>query len=250
MKLIIEADGPVLDVQPAYWRAYGAALGELGLPKTDPGVYWRLVRSGAAPGQFMAGAKPRHLPEYARRFGELIESDEVVAECRSREDVGEALRRLSAHAECTLITVGRNRTARQEALTRFDLAIHFMRMQGLYSEPSRRPEQMRELAGGDERVVVVAATADVVRAALGAQLVTVGMALGAFSATRLTQAGATATFRDLAGLANELDHGAPSLQRCGLLPPRHEKNTSPFVTPDHDRDRSRGFHRSRRGGRR
>ena len=97
---------------------------------------------------------------------------------------------------------------------------------------------------------VIAASVDVVRAGLGADLITVGVPQGAFSGPRLTQAGATATFPDLAGLADVLEKGGPELQRCGLLPPRHEKNTSPFVTPDHDRNRSRGFHRSRRGGRR
>lgn len=238
MKLILEADGPILDVGPAYWHAYAAALSELNLPKTDPDTFWRLVRRGAAPGEYIRGAKTQHIQTFATRFAALIESDEAVAQCRPQPDVADALRRITEHGECSLITVGRNRGARQQILSQHDLTVHFLRMMGLFGDPTRRPKQLCELAGDSRRAVVVAASTEVVRAAVRAELIAVGIAQGNCSANRLTQTGAALIFADLDALADDLDHGADRLSKAGLLPAPPRPNASPFVTPNHERKRS------------
>ncbi len=244
MKLIIECDGPILDVQPIYWSAYSTAVGEIGLARTDPADFWRLVRTGAAGGQAIRGAKPRQFQEYEIRFSALIDSDECCAKCSAREGVAKTLTRLTKHGACALITASANRESRQQALDSDRLSVHFTQMCKLFSQESRRAEQIRELVGDDPRVVVAASTVAVVRAGCAADFLVVGVSNGSCTGRRLTQAGAQLTFDDLEELADELDGGSQRLRDCGLLPPSLEHQGPVFETPQHERRSSRD-----RGGR-
>jgi len=220
MRIIVECDGPVLDVQPAFWAAYGESVAAVGLARTDPARFWRLFRTGAASGELISGAKRRHIATFDERFAAAVESDACLSQCGAQQGADEALRRLTAHAECVLVTVGDNRAARQHRLDKEGLSAHFHEMHGIFRDSSRRAEQLRRLAGEDRRVVVAASTVGLVRATTEAGLVCVGVYNGCVSGRRLTQAGAGDTYADLAELAADLEAGAPRLTTQGLLPAR------------------------------
>ncbi len=249
MKLIIECDGALLDVQPIYWSAYSKAVGEIGLARTDEETFWSAVRAEAPTGKVLRGAKLGQIHDYEARFNELIDSDDAAAGCRARVGVGGVLERLNKHGACVMITASANRESRQKALDVGGLSVHFTQMCKLFSQESRRADQLRELTGGDRRVVVAASTIPVVRAASSAELLVVGVSNGPCTARRLTQAGAQWTCSDLEDLADELESGAQNLRGCGLLPAALDEQAPVFETPDRhgrsSRGRGRGGYRSR-----
>ncbi len=249
MKFIIEADGPVLDVQPIYWAAYSTAVAEIGQARTDPAAFWRIIRRGDRAGLAVRGANPRQLQLYEARIAELIESDDAVAHGRPQPGVTDALRRLGGRGECVMVTLARNRAGRQKILDAEDLAIHFFQMLGLAAETTRRGDQLRAVVDGDPQVMAAAATPSMVRAAVGADLPVVGVTNGASTGRRLTQAGAQCTFADLPELADELDRGAPELVRLGLLHAAPKRKESTPLDPHHRTSQTWSSRRRGGGGR-
>ena len=231
MRIIVELDGPVLDVEPVYWGAYSETVRAIGLARTGRSSFWRLVRTAAPGGQAILGAKPRHIATYQSRLDELLESDDCLDRCCPQPAVQEALARLTKRARCALVTAGRNRAARQRRLDTESLSIHFMEMQGLSADKSRRPEQLRKLIEESPRALLAASTVGVVRAGAEAGMFPVGISNGDCTARRLTQAGAQIIFGDLGELADELDAGSPQLIRHGLLPEPPQVPPSPHMTP-------------------
>lgn len=232
MRIIVELDGPVLDMEPVYWAAYSEAVSAIGLARTERAKFWRLVRTAAPSGQMILGAKPRQIATYETRFAELLESDLCLDRCCPQPAVGEVLARMAKRARCALVTAGRNRAARQKRLDAEALSIHFMEMQGLAADKRRRPDQLRKLIEESPRALLAASTVGVVRAGADANIMVVGVSNGTCTARRLTQAGAQTIFADLDELADELDAGAPELIRHGLLPEAYAAPINPHMSPD------------------
>ncbi len=115
MKLLVDVDGPLLDVQPAYWDAYQQAVSELGLARIDSSTFWRLVRSAASEGVLLRNSKPRHWKVFQERLAALLDVDEYVA--RMVPQPG-AVRLTSARPRLTLqlLTLHANGPARQRIL--------------------------------------------------------------------------------------------------------------------------------------
>ncbi|HUU84012.1 MAG TPA: hypothetical protein VM243_10965, partial [Phycisphaerae bacterium] len=190
----------------------------LGLPRIDPGAFWRAVRRGAADGELVRGVKPATLLEFRRCFDDLLESDASLDLALPHADVAAALGTLGRAGECHLVSIGRNRAARQRQLDAHNLSVHFTRMSALRDDRAARQQQLRQLADGDPRAVVAAAGEPTVRAAEAAGLLAVGVASGACTAARFRRAGARCVFADLTELAADVAAGATALTDAGLLP--------------------------------
>jgi len=220
MRIIIEFDGPVIDVEPVYWAAYSRVAGELGLARKDRAVFWRLLRRGAGIGDMLTGAKPRHIQRFREAFPEALDLDVCLADGAAREDISGELRALCAGQHVlSLVTLGRNAKARQKLLDANDLSVHFTRMSRLAAEPVLRRAQLQELTEGHARVLVAAASETLVKLGDEAGLFTAGIADGPCAARRLTQAGARLTFRGFGELGNEVATGCRNLIAAGLPPP-------------------------------
>lgn len=219
MQIIIELDGPVIDVEPVYWAAYSRAAGELGLARKHRPDFWRLVRRGAGAGEMLAGARPRHVQRFCESFAALLEDDESWSDAVAQAGVADELRGLRAGQHVlTLVTLGRNAGARQQRLDAHDLAVHFTRMARLAIEPYKRTAQLKELTENHTRVLVAAACEPLVKCANEAGLTAVDVSNGPCSARRLTQAGAALTFGGLNELSEEIARGGRNLLAAGLLP--------------------------------
>lgn len=218
MKLIVELDGPVLDVQGAYWEALTTAAQELGLARPDPASFWRIVRGGKPISHAVVGAKPAQSAEFDRRFWEVLEEDRCLNLATPHPGLPETMTALRKHTECTLVTVGRNRTGRQALLDKHAIGQHFMRMLGLAADKSRWKAQLVELADTDPRVVVAFSTPSLLAPISAAGFIAVGVGSGASTPQRLTQAGAALVVDHLDELEADLRCGAPRLMAAGLLP--------------------------------
>jgi phosphoglycolate phosphatase-like HAD superfamily hydrolase len=245
--IVLELEGAVIDVEPAHWSAYSEAAGALGLPRTDRAEFWRIVRTGKPLAAALKGAKPKQLIEFEARYQELVESDEAIAQCVPQPEMEIILPKLNRLAGVALVTVGKNRAAKQKFLDDHRLSTHFIRMTGLSARLDARIDQLKELKLENPRCVVAAATDVVCRCASRAGMLVVGMNAAGATAQRLTQAGAQMSFADLSALTNEVECGASNLIRLGLLPIRETAGASPFVVPNHERPRGFGAsYRSRR----
>ena len=95
-----------------------------------------------------------------------------------------------------------------------------MRYESTEGAPDRgaRTAQLTHLAEGDPRCVAACASPSMILAAEAAGLFAVGVASGACSAARLTQAGARCVFADPSALAESIASGARQLVDAGLVP--------------------------------
>ncbi len=218
MKLIIECEGPVVDVQPVYWAAYGEAIEKAGLARTDPADFWRHIRLGSPLGRVVRGVVGPRVRDIETHFNAAVVAEAAWREAVAREDLLSTLRRLQSQAECILLATSPQRECIQKTLNGAGLSDCFTTMHKLFSEPSRRADQFRAIVDGDPRVAVAAASEAVVRAAADSGVVVAGITNGSCIARRLTSAGAEVCFGDLEELADEFESGAVELRRCGLLP--------------------------------
>lgn len=217
--IVMEADGVILDVEPVYWSAYGVAAGEIGRPKTTPALFWRAVRAGSQTGMYLTGARASQIRPFELRLSELVESDEAWSAAIVAKGAGDALRKLRTMVKLVLVSIGRNRQARQKCLDAAGLSDHFLEMYGLPSERSRRVERLTTLSAEWGRVLVAASTDELVRSSDAGGLFTVGVSSGACGSRRLEQAGARAVFNDISSLAEEIASGGRMLMDRGWLPP-------------------------------
>jgi len=219
MNLILEMDGPVLDVAPVWYRVHREVAAEVGWSTLDQGTFWRQTRRLGRDVSPLPGARPAKVKEYFARFDERLEVDEVLSDCEPQEGTDFALASLSTKASICLVTLGSNVHARRAILERSKLLRHVARIESLNPDPRRRPGELRALAGDQERSLVVAASDFIIRPAGEAGIVTVGIPRGACSADRLFRAGVDIVYKDLEALRSAVVEGSEELTRAGLLPP-------------------------------
>ncbi len=220
MKLLVmmELAGVVADVQSVYLKAYEHATAELGLAKTDPTAFWRVVRQGMPIGAAVRGAKPDKIAAFQKLFEETIESDDCLAELTPHEEVRAAISRLRDFADLNLVTGGSNKNARQKWLDEHDLSVMFTRMAVLAPERDRRRVTLQGMLEDGHIGLVVGSSPTVIAAGSSCDVVTVGIAKGAATSQKLTQAGATHIFSDLGDIVADLEKGGSTLMQCGLPP--------------------------------
>ena len=218
MRFLIEFDGVVADVIPVCFSAHLQAAAEVGWSRLDETTFRRRTRAKGREANILPGARPAKVKQYYTRFDELVETDEHLSRLRLPDGLGDILRRLTRHGECTMISLGANITLRGDALERAGVATPLSQVVPINVDPRRRPGELTGLAGGDRRTFVVAASDSLVRAGGSASLLTVAVASGMCSVRRLEQAGADLVYREFGDLAESLDTGAQDLLRIGLLP--------------------------------
>ena len=219
MNLIIEMDGPVLDVAPGWYSAHREVAAAVGWSALDQATFWRLTRKQGREATLLRGARPAKLKEYYTRFDERLEADEVLSNHEPHDTIDRVLASLSTKGSVCLVTLGSNVQARRAVLERYDLLRFADRIERLDDDPRKRPGELRALAAGDKRSLVAAASDSLVRAAGEAGIVTVGIPRGPCSADRLYRAGADVVYQDLEGLRAAIVEGSEDLTRAGLLPP-------------------------------
>ena len=219
MRFIIELDGPIFDVMPMRYVAHRAVAAEVGWSRLDEATFRRLIRTKGRDADLLPGAADVKVAEYHRRFAEYAESDASVGTCETQPGVAAAVRALAECGSCCAVTLGSNVSARRALLDRAGLARFLERTERLAPDPRRRPAELRGLSADDDRTIVVAATASLVRAVGRAELFGVGLSCGTTAIARLHQAGADIVYKALEDVVVALEAGAKDLIRAGLLPP-------------------------------
>lgn len=218
MRFIIELDGILTDLAPGWHRAHTEAAAAVGWSKLDRTTFWRIMRTKGFEGDFLPGAKPIKCKDYLARFDAVRETDEIVAAFAPRLDAVDALRSLSREGQCIGVTLGANLTTRRRSLVRAELDLLLTEVQPLHADPRRRPVELKALAGGDARTVVVGAGDALIRSADAAELFCIGVASGPCTSARLYQAGARTVYPTLAEFIEAARSGAPDLVKAGLPP--------------------------------
>ena len=219
MTFLIEFDGPIIDLRSVYYQVYREVAAEVGWSRLDPDTYWRLIRTRGREAVVLPGAKPVKVKAFWTRFDQRVEEDSVIAGHELLPGVEDALEMIARHGRCTLVSIGSNIAARRRLAGEMRLANTLARMERLDPDPRRRPGELRVLAGGDQRDLVVAGTDALARSAGQAKLLTVGISSGSCTAARLHRAGADIVYSGLDELVESLRSGAKDLIQAGLLPP-------------------------------
>ena len=219
MIVIIEIDGLVFDVRAAWHRAHREAAASVDWPAMDRPAFWGLTRKNGREAKVLRGATPLKLKKYYESSATYLEADDVINNFEPQEDIDRILGSLAAKATLCLVTLGSNVQARKAVIERVGLARLVSRIEGLSDDPRKRPGELRFLAAGDERSIVVAAGDALVRSAGEAGIVTVGIPRGPCTTDRLHRAGADVVYDDMECLRQAVVQGSEELTRAGLLPP-------------------------------
>ena len=219
MNIIVEIDGPVLDVAPAWYRAHREAAAKVGWAALDRPTFWRLTRKQGREANLLRGAKPVKIKAYHAAFNERLEADETVATYESYEGVDRVLASLASKGSVRLVTLGSNVDARRAILKQHDLMRCVERVERLTDDPRKRPGELRILTAGEPRSLVVASGDSLMRAAGEADIPMVGVPRGPCSKDRLHRAGADVMFTDIEDVWAAIAEGSQELERAGLLPP-------------------------------
>lgn len=220
MRFIIEVDGAVMDVEAAWYCAHCDVARAVGWSWLDSARFWRLIRKEGRGANVLPASKPHKLAEYQARFAERIESDEIIALFDMLEGAVEDLAELTRFGTLHFITTGRNVAARRKTFAKDRSILPTIEIAALDPDVRRRPGELKALARGDRRTLVVGAGDDVMRAAREAEILAVGVSCGPCIAGRLHQGGADVVYGGLDELVESLLNGAHDLIRAGLLPPR------------------------------
>ncbi len=218
MKILIEMDGPLVDVRSRHYEVHCRIMAELGLPRLDPDPFWRLVRRAVEPAAFVTTGRAALAKRYQHRFMELIESDDLLDLDEAQEDAAGALRAIKVLGEPVLLTMRLNRPGAQAVMKRLRLAEYFLVVCGLSMAQTRRADQLTELVGDTRRIVVAASSEPVILAARDADLPVVGITCGPRTPQTLRRAGADVLFPDLDALGIALARNTDDILRAGVLP--------------------------------
>jgi len=217
LNIIIEYEGPVVDVEPRYWAAHQAAIQAVGFHGPPRSEFWRLWRTGATDSQFVRFGRPEKVADYARIRAETIDSTDLMALDQSGPKVAENLRLLKQTGSCQLVSLSRNREGLNAALDRLDLWMHFESKQCLPEDRDRRVEALHKLAGGMRVTLAVVGTVPMAYAAGEAGCRTVGLKNGPAVPRLLRQVGVDVFFESLDELTDALTTRHPDLQRIGIF---------------------------------
>lgn len=218
MRFILEFDGVIADVMPAFYAAHRVAAEAVGWSRLDEATFRRLIRTKGREADVLPGAKQVKLEAYEVKLLEIVEEDARIADLTAQDGLFELFRQLLRFGSVVLVATGRNIDARRQWVARQPWAEHVERFERLDEDARRRPVELGVLSEGDERTVVVASSDVLVRSADAAGLFVVGLSTGTCSVKRLQQAGARVVYKALDELTTSLRDGAVDLIRAGLLP--------------------------------
>lgn len=107
--LLLDLDGPLLDVSERFYRLYASLLREQGRQPVDRAEYWDLKRSGVPERDIVSRSlSPESAECYFVRRSELIEARGFLRFDRLQPEVPEILEMLDRHRELALVTLRAN----------------------------------------------------------------------------------------------------------------------------------------------
>ncbi|MEK6676488.1 MAG: hypothetical protein AABZ47_12655 [Planctomycetota bacterium] len=218
MKFLIECDGPIFDLAAGYGRIHRESAKAVGWSSLDTVTFWRLTRTKGKDAVLLPGAKPLKVKEYDEEFSKRVELDETVSTLTAQSWAQASMAALMKLGACHVLTLRTNVAARKLALERLGLARGVAGIEAISSDPRQRVGEIKKLAAGDRRSMVLAATDALVRSAREAEVFCVGISSGVCTPARLHQAGADAVYPSLTELAEWLNNDASDLIRAGLPP--------------------------------
>jgi phosphoglycolate phosphatase-like HAD superfamily hydrolase len=217
MRLLIEVDGVILDVQPAFWAAYRGAVARVGLAPADARTFWRLIRTGASDEQLLERARPHQVKQMRAELDQRLESAEVAGTMILHEGAADALGRLVGRFEVQAITRFANTGALLAALRPTAAARYFELIDRIDAQAEAAARTIRALVDARPPAAVLCASALMARAASEAEAINIGIASGACIGKRLAKWGTAAMYPDLPAFADAVDRGESELVRAGLL---------------------------------
>jgi phosphoglycolate phosphatase-like HAD superfamily hydrolase len=218
MELIVELDGPIVDVRPRYYEAHRRVQGELGLASRNADEFWRLVRKGAPPVEVVRPHRFGQVDEYVRLFAARVTMEDLLALDRPQPDASAAMVGLSDIAICKLVVLRGDRNAAQRLLDQYELWRFFRTLRLLSQDRARRIAQLSELTERGAQAIVAAGTDALARSAREAGFLVVGVGNGCCTPMRLRQAGADALVKDLSELLEIIRRPTDEILRAGYQP--------------------------------
>jgi phosphoglycolate phosphatase-like HAD superfamily hydrolase len=219
MQLLIELDGPILDVAARHHEAHRRAQRALGLPSRDAREFSRLFRKGADLAEIVRPTRSAQLDEYVRLFDQLLSSNQLAELDAPQPNVHDHLAGLARLASCRLIALHRDRQIAQGLLDRYTLWPHFRSLHLLSPDRSVRISQLAELTEREALTVAAVASESLVQSARQAEALVFGLSNGPCTPRRLRQAGADIVFSDLGEVLEAVQQPTDALLRTGFRPP-------------------------------
>lgn len=217
LNVIVELEGPVLDIRPRYWAAHRAAADAGRFTGPAPDEFWRLVKTGAQPGQFIPAARPAQVAEYQRLQEAGFHSNELINLDEPQPKAVVSLKVLKQMGACHLISSGRNREGINAVLNRHELWLYFDKKVLLPADSDRRVTAIRELVGENRQTLAIVSSVPVAFAASEAGCLMIGVTSGPAYPKQLRQVGVDVCFDSLDALTDALGTHHPDLQRLGLI---------------------------------
>ena len=215
--ILMEFEGPVVDLRPRYWAAHQQVLEGLGFSGPPEEEFWRLVRTGAADGAFVRFGKERHGVEYGEKRAALLDDSSLMALDELQPGAEQSLPALKKMGSQHLVTLCRNRDGINASLDRLNIWMHFDKKQVLPADRDRRVDALKELRGEYTNTLAIVGTVPMAHVAGEAGCRVIGIANGPTFPNRLRQAGVDAVYDDLDALTDALSTRDNQLQRLGLF---------------------------------
>lgn len=217
MWLIIEVDGVVMDVQPAYWAAYRAGVAAVGLAPADARTFWRLIRTGAADEQLLERARPHQVKQMRSEFDQRLASEDALTAIKLHDGVTPVLEHLARRFDLHAISTHTNTSAVLNALRNTPAGRFFQSIDRIEPDPAMASRTAQRLMDAHRPAAVLGASELIVRAASGVEAINIGIASGTCIGKRLAKWGTAAVYPDLSTFADAVDSSDAELVRAGLL---------------------------------
>ncbi len=176
MQIIVESDGVLINLRPAYWEAYQTAIHEIGYACADEGTFWRVIRRGDPLGLVVQGGKPRHIEMFEAKFKEALASPAAGKKLGLQDEVKAYCERLRKLGNCHFVTLSAQADAHakllQGVLSSDTPTVHTL-------EEKNAKSQLQTIVGNNRPVVMLAAHERLIRTAEELGFVSVGIASGA-----------------------------------------------------------------------
>ncbi len=214
MKIIIEIDGILTNLRPAFWQAYQEAMKHIGLACADEGSFWRTIRRGDPIATVLQGSKLHHVTAFESAFGTAQASAAFAEKLELHEDAREFFTKLKQLGTCHYVTLSAHAKVLSEMLTTVALPGCDTTVTTL--NDGQFSAELKSLAGGERPVILLSAGERLLQAADAIGIIPIGIASGACIAKRMPRFGAITTYRDVSAFCDARAEGDPVLVRAGI----------------------------------
>jgi hypothetical protein len=215
MRVGVELEGLLYDVQGSSYEAFRRAVGRVQWSAVDAATFWRLWRTKGERAVLLPGARPVKSARFLELFAEELEGDETIGAYLSRPGQGDLTRALERFGPVTILTSGTEVAARGRLMAKGGPRRKSESLTAVCGDLAARTAVLARWSGG-RPALVIASGGSLTRAACEAGIFVVGVANGSCIGQRLHQAGADLVYPDTEQLLNALRGGGEQLVRAGL----------------------------------